>query len=179
MPIPCFPRDLNMLLGTMNFLATFFELQNIVKCLDESEAAYPLVEVHEGIFRQHLGGRALAKKVLRKGYYWPTMTHNAMEFVKKCEQYQRHGDVYVAPWTHHIDITMALLKIGHGRFRALPHALSQLKFLIVGFGYCTKWIEIEPLVRITPANFIRFFKKTILARYKIPQIVLMDNGPNL
>jgi len=123
----------------------------ILICLDESEAAYTLADVHGGISR-HLGGRALAKKVLRKGYYWPTMTHDAMKFVKKSEQCQRHGDVQVAPRTHHFDITMALLKMGYGRFRALPQAPSQLKFLIVVVGYCTKWIGVEPLASRQPTS---------------------------
>lgn len=36
----------------------------LLKCLDSEEAAYTLEEVHEGIADQHLGGRALAKKLL-------------------------------------------------------------------------------------------------------------------
>ena len=34
-------------------------------------------EVHDGICGQHLGAKALAKKVLRAGYYWPTMLKDA------------------------------------------------------------------------------------------------------
>ena len=30
-------------------------------------------EVHEGIFGNHSGLRSLAQKLVRAGYYWPTM----------------------------------------------------------------------------------------------------------
>jgi hypothetical protein len=90
-----------------------------------------------------------------------------------------HGDVHVAPITHQFDITMALLKMGHGHFRALPQTLSQLKFLIVAISYCTKWIKVKPLARIAAANVIKFFKKIILARYEIPQTGILDNGIQL
>ncbi|GAU26329.1 hypothetical protein TSUD_101620 [Trifolium subterraneum] len=41
------------------------------KCADEATADYILREIHEGINSQHLGGRSLARKALRAGYYWP------------------------------------------------------------------------------------------------------------
>ena len=45
----------------------------LLKCLLPSEADYALREVHEGICGNHLEGQALANKILRQGYYWPTM----------------------------------------------------------------------------------------------------------
>ncbi|GAU18799.1 hypothetical protein TSUD_80880 [Trifolium subterraneum] len=45
----------------------------------------------------HLGGRSLARKALRAGYYWPTMQQDAKEHVKKCDKCQRHGDMHLAP----------------------------------------------------------------------------------
>jgi len=32
-----------------------------------------MAELHEGICGSHVGGRSLASKVVRPGYYWPTM----------------------------------------------------------------------------------------------------------
>ncbi|MCH80654.1 gypsy retrotransposon integrase-like protein [Trifolium medium] len=60
----------------------------LLKCLAGREALTVLQEVHEGIAGQHLGGRALTKKVLRAGYYWPSMGQDAKDFVKKCEKCQ-------------------------------------------------------------------------------------------
>jgi len=69
----------------------------LLKCLDSDKVAYALEEVHEGIAIQHLGGQALARKLLRAGYYWPTMENDVMEYVRRCEKGQRYGDVFNAP----------------------------------------------------------------------------------
>ena len=45
----------------------------ILKCIAGRDADYMLREVHEGICGNHIGARALARKTLRQGYYWPTM----------------------------------------------------------------------------------------------------------
>ncbi|GAU46452.1 hypothetical protein TSUD_402190 [Trifolium subterraneum] len=68
-----------------------------LKCADEATADYILREIHEGINSQHLGGRSLARKALRAGYYWPTMQQDAKEHVKKCDKCQRHEDMHLAP----------------------------------------------------------------------------------
>ena len=49
----------------------------LLKCLRPSEADFVLREVHEGMCRNHLGGKSLAYKILRQGYYWPTMRQDA------------------------------------------------------------------------------------------------------
>ncbi|KAK2998191.1 hypothetical protein RJ639_023764 [Escallonia herrerae] len=54
-----------------------------LRCLCPSESLYALQEVHEGICGQHLGGRTLAQKILRQGYYWPTMQKDAIEFTRR------------------------------------------------------------------------------------------------
>ncbi|MCI19668.1 hypothetical protein A2U01_0040828 [Trifolium medium] len=45
----------------------------LLKCVEEERVDYILREIHEGINDQHLGGRSLARKALRAGYYWPAM----------------------------------------------------------------------------------------------------------
>ncbi|XP_020686072.1 uncharacterized protein LOC110102197 [Dendrobium catenatum] len=68
-----------------------------LKCLPPSEANYALREVHSGICGEHLGGRALAQKVLRQGFYWPTIKQNALELVRKCNSCQLHANLTHLP----------------------------------------------------------------------------------
>ncbi|XP_077228418.1 uncharacterized protein LOC143861380 [Tasmannia lanceolata] len=49
-----------------------------LKCLRPGDAAYTLQETHEGICGEHLGGKALAIKVLLRGLYWPTIRQDAL-----------------------------------------------------------------------------------------------------
>jgi len=57
-----------------------------------------------------------------------------------------------------------------------PKAAGQLKYLFVAIDYSTKWIEAEPLAKITAKNVLRFFKRNILARFGVPTLVIFDNG---
>ena len=68
-----------------------------LKCVDEDEAKYILEEIHEGIWGDHAGPRSLVSKVIRTGYFWPTMQVDAVELVKKCDKCQRFGNVQRLP----------------------------------------------------------------------------------
>ena len=45
----------------------------LLRCLDSQEVETTLHEVHKGICGGHFNGLSLAKKLIRVGYYWPTM----------------------------------------------------------------------------------------------------------
>ena len=51
----------------------------MLKCIAGKDIEYVLREVHEGIYGNHIGARALAGKVLRQGYYWPTILKDATD----------------------------------------------------------------------------------------------------
>ncbi|KAK3026499.1 hypothetical protein RJ639_041796 [Escallonia herrerae] len=68
-----------------------------LRCLRPSESIYALQEVHEGICGQHLGGRTLAQKILRQGYYWPTMQRDAIEFTRRCDKCQKFAPISHTP----------------------------------------------------------------------------------
>uniref|UniRef100_A0A2N9J4D3 Uncharacterized protein n=1 Tax=Fagus sylvatica TaxID=28930 RepID=A0A2N9J4D3_FAGSY len=52
----------------------------------------------------------------------------------------------------------------------------QLKFLVVGIDYFTKWVEVEPLATITEKNVRGFVWKAIICRFGIPRAFVSDNG---
>ena len=58
----------------------------ILKCIGPEESEYCLREVHEGICGDHMLAKSLAYKIIRQGYYWPTIHQDAMEFVKKMQE---------------------------------------------------------------------------------------------
>ncbi|XP_062173678.1 uncharacterized protein LOC133879154 [Alnus glutinosa] len=69
----------------------------LLKCLSAPEANYVLREIHEGVCGNHSGGRMLAIKAVRAGYYWPMMTRDSMEFVRSCDKCQRFARVMKNP----------------------------------------------------------------------------------
>ena len=53
--------------------------------------------------------------------------------------------------------------------------IRQLKFLVVGIDYFTKWVEAEALATITEKNIQSFVWKNIICRYGIPRVLVFDN----
>ena len=51
-----------------------------------------------------------------------------------------------------------------------------MKFLVVGIDYFTKWMEAEPLVKITQQNVKNFVWKSILCRFGVLRVLVSDNG---
>ena len=58
------------------------------RCLAPDEENYVLREVHERAYGNHSKARSLVHKVIRAGYYWPTIQADAKAYVKICDQCQ-------------------------------------------------------------------------------------------
>ncbi|KAK3029877.1 hypothetical protein RJ639_038674 [Escallonia herrerae] len=130
-----------------------------LRCLRSSESLYALQEVHEGICGQHLGGRTLAQKILRQGYYWPMIQKDAIEFTQRCDKCQKFSPVthtLVAPLTPVFSpIPFAIW--GMDLLGPFPMASGQRQFVIVAIDYFTKWTQVESLATITSAKCEDFF----------------------
>ena len=68
-----------------------------LKCVHQDEAKYILEEIHEGVCGDHAGPKSLVSKVIRSGYFWPTMQADAVELVKRCDKCQWFGNVQRLP----------------------------------------------------------------------------------
>ena len=68
-----------------------------LRYLSPKEANYDIREVHEGVCGNHSGARALAHKLTRVGYYWPSLLHDATQYVKTCDKCQRFANVPRVP----------------------------------------------------------------------------------
>ena len=69
----------------------------ILKCIVGKDTDYVLREVHEGVCGNHIGARALARKVLRQGYYWTTILRDATDLVMRCKICQEHAKISRLP----------------------------------------------------------------------------------
>ena len=125
--------------------------QPYLRCLAPDKANYVLREVHEGACGNNSRARSLIYKVVCARYYWPTIQVDAKAYIRVCDQCQRFSNVsrqpleyftpMMAPWPFaqwDLDIL--------GPF---PLGTRQMKFLVVGIDYFTKWVEAKPLASIT------------------------------
>ena len=125
-----------------------------LRCLGTEEADYVMREVHEGIYGNHSRSRSLVHKLVRAGYYWPTMQKDAEAYVKACDKCQRFSNIIRQP-TEELTSMMApwpFAQWGLDIMGPFPIAVRQLKFLVVGIDYFTKWVEAEALATITEKN---------------------------
>jgi len=52
----------------------------ILVCVSGEQCARVMAELHEGICGSHIGGRSLASKVIRVGYYLPTIMEDCTRY---------------------------------------------------------------------------------------------------
>jgi len=65
--------------------------ERLLHCMDNEEASKVMEEMHEGDFDPHMNGLMMAKKIIRKGYYWPTLDKDCENYVRKrCFKCQEH-----------------------------------------------------------------------------------------
>ncbi|XP_074377444.1 uncharacterized protein LOC141718964 [Apium graveolens] len=147
-------------------------------CLRPDEVRLALEEVHRGIYGQHLGGRALPHKITRLGFYWSEMMTYAKYYVKRCDRCQKHALVVMQPpeMLTSINTPIPFSMWGMDILGPFPMATAQMKFLIVAIDYFTKWIEAKPLAKITTKQVAQFLCENIMCRYRIPHILVTDNG---
>ena len=117
-------------------------------------------------------------KLIRAGYYWPTMQRDMEAYVKTCNKCQRFNNTIRQPSEELTPITAPwpFFQWGLDIMGPFPTAVRQLKFLIVGSEYFIKWVEDEALLTITEKNIQSFVWKNIIYRYGIPIVLVSDNG---
>ena len=149
----------------------------ILKCITGKNIEYVLREVHEGICVNHIGARALAEKVLRQGYYWPTILKDATDLVKKCKICQEHAKISRLPSEPLTSITSPwpFQQWGLDILGLLPLGKGQCKFIIVAVDYFTKWAEAEPFDTITEQKIRNFMWRAIICRFGIPRALVLEN----
>nr|XP_025637940.1 uncharacterized protein LOC112733259 [Arachis hypogaea] len=152
--------------------------QPLLKCIEPENTEYILREIHEGCCGHHVGGKTLAQKVIRAGYFWPTVIRDSIQIVKNCDKCQRHANIHQAT-PHQLSTISAERPFGTWGIDLVgpfPTAPGQLRYLIVAIDYYTKWIEAEPLSSITATQCRKFLWRQIITRFGIPEIVISDNG---
>ena len=106
------------------------------------------------------------------------MKANAEVYVRACNKCQRFSNIIrqpieeltlmTAPWP--------FAQWGLDIMRPFPTAIRQLKFLVVGIDYFTKWVEAEALATITEKNIRSFVWRCIICRFGIPRVLVINNG---
>lgn len=98
------------------------------------------------------------------------MRQDALELVKRCKPCQEHANLHHQPatWLQPLESPLPFAQWGMDLVGPFPLATGQRKFLIVAVDYFTKWVEAEPLAKISEKEVINFLWKHVVCRFGIP-----------
>ncbi|KAL5561881.1 hypothetical protein UlMin_031628 [Ulmus minor] len=150
----------------------------LLKCVTADQGLYIMREIHEGVCSNHTGKNSLLHKIVRQGYYWPSMAKDAEQYVRRCDACQRFSPLIQQPAKELNSVLSPwpFTKWGIDLIGPLPLEKYRMKFVMVAIDYYTKWVEAEPLLEITEARTTSFVWKNIVCRFGIPHSLVSDNG---
>jgi hypothetical protein len=61
----------------------------LLKCLDEDESKQVTTDMHKGVCGGHQHWKSTTLKILRAGYYWPTLFSDVFTTVRACNECQK------------------------------------------------------------------------------------------
>ena len=148
------------------------------RCLEMEETQQVLQDIHEGDCGNHSRGRNLSFKVLRMGYYWPTLRQDALNYVKKCDACQRHASIIHQPseYLHPSTPSCPFIKWGMDIVGKMPQAPDQKVCMLAMTDYFSKWIEVEAFRHVKSKEVISFIKSNILCKFGVLSEIVFDNG---
>ncbi|XP_016191670.1 uncharacterized protein LOC107632512 [Arachis ipaensis] len=139
------------------------------QCLQTDQTDYVLREVHKGCCGHHIRGKALARKLVRAGYFWPSMMTDSQEFINRCKKCQENANFHKTPASE-LSLLMAsrlFSQWGIDLLGPFPVGPGQVKYLIVAIDYYTKWVEAKPLASISSDNFRNFVWRQVISKFGI------------
>ena len=60
-----------------------------------------------------------------------------------------------------------------------PKVSNGHRFILVAIDYFTKWVEAASYTNVTRSVVVRFIKKELICRYRLPRKIITNNGTNL
>eukprot|EP00253_Pinus_taeda_P023927 PITA_23927 len=153
--------------------------QEIRRCIREDEVYDILKAFHDGPCGGHFVDKTTTHKVLRMGYYWPSLFKDAKKYVRACDSCQRMGQPNhrdEKPLNSHVILEpferWALDFIG-----PINPQSNQRVYILVCTDYMTKWVEAKALIRANEESVLTFLFEEMLVRFGLPRELVRDGGP--
>eukprot|EP00253_Pinus_taeda_P015248 PITA_15248 len=155
---------------------TNFQALDINQLDSEPELATPKINVTVvGI----LYWKSTVDKILRAGYYWPTVFSDVKKFTTACHECQVfEGKRQLLPLplrpiaTERPFQQWGLDFIGEIN----PSSSGQHRWILTAIDYFTKWIEAIPCKQANDSTIIQFLETNILARFGCLDKIITDNA---
>jgi hypothetical protein len=121
---------------------------------------------------------ATAQKILRAGYFWPSIFKDCIEAVKKCPPCQIFNKkACTHPTALHPIISIGpFSKWGIDFMQCKPTSARGHGYIIVAVDYFTKWAEAMPTFLNNGRTAALFLFNHIITRFGVPHAIVTDHG---
>lgn len=119
----------------------------LLRCLLKDDVDKVMQEFHEGDYGGHLYWKTIANKILRDGYYWPTLfldIHKMVNSCHKCQLFKGKRKLLPLPLKP-ISVESHFQQWGLDFIGEIhPPSSAQHKLILTATNYFTKWIKATP-----------------------------------
>ena len=119
----------------------------------------------------HFSGDTTTHKILRSGYYWPTLFKYAHAYARKCDVCQRSGGGLskVARLLQPVIISEPFEQWGIYIIGEINlNSSLQHRYILMTIDYFTRWVEAVPLHKVNEDAVINFLQENIMTKFGVP-----------
>lgn len=150
------------------------------RCVVEHERPFILAEAHGGVAGGNYAGKATAQKILRAGFWWPTLHKDAKGYCQNCDVCQRVGKPNRRDeMPLKLQVTLQAFYKWAVDFVGLinpPAKRSGARYIITATEYLTRWAEAKPVKDCSSATAAQFLFENVVTRFGCPRVLMSDKG---
>ena len=151
----------------------------LLNCLLETEVKEKINEFHKKDCGGHLYWKTTTHKLLRAGFYWPTLFSDVYKEVATCHQcqiFEGKRNLKPLPLVP-ISVEAPFQQWGLDFIGEInPVSSRQHKWILTAIDFFTKWVEAIPTRQATDTVIIDFLLNHILSRFGCPKRLITDNA---
>jgi len=150
-----------------------------LRCLEKEDVNKALSELHDGHVGGNFGGDTTINKVLRDGYYWPTLFKDSHAYARKFPECQKASGREKKPGfpLHMVTIKCPFQQWGLYVIGEINSNSCKLhKYIITTTYYFTRWTKEIPLNIVNEDQVISFLESHIITRFGVPEYLVFDNA---
>jgi transposase InsO family protein len=136
-------------------------------------------EFHKGLCGGHHATKTTTHKILRGGYYWPSIFSYVHKFVRSfqpCQFFIGKQKLATLP-LQLVVVEVCFQQWGLdfiGEFK--DNSSNGHKWILTTTNYFTRWVEVIPTKRATDKVVMDFLEERIITHFRVPAKITTDNA---
>lgn len=152
----------------------------LLKCIDQEKAKEFLNKMHAGVCGGHYMAKTTTHKVMRSGFWWPSLFKDAQIMIRKCDPCQRFAGKLKFSGNTPLNLVKVQAPFQQWGMDFIgeisPKYSTSYSLILVAIDYFTKWVEAIPTRNATSKVVNNFLLNNIISRFGFPQKIVIDNA---